>query len=443
MATLQYKTRGMSNPKGKPRVYFCAHPADFSVYFEEIATQILTFHDCAIWYADPKEPRDAAFLGDLEQMALLVMPVTEKLLTTENHALDVEFRHAVRHHIPVLPLMQEPGLDSLFNEQCGNLQYLDKNVRDLTAISYQEKLNSFLNATILDDETIKKVQAAFDAYIFLSYRKKDRKYAQELMRLIHKNAFCRDVAIWYDEFLTPGENFNDAIRDAFEKSELFVMAVTPSMLEKSVDKTGKQQENYIVQTEYPMAKGSGKPILPVEMQTTDRSLLAKKYANIPACTDPRKGDALAKALQTALKSVALRRHSGSAEHDFFIGLAYLKGIDVEVDYDKAVPLIESAAENGVVEAAEMLVRMHGEGMGVPRSVERMAYWQNKLILLRQKRFDRKPTQEEGLLLLADIQAQLDFHEATGNWEQRITMVKLLLTTAGQVSDKTPCVEVLR
>ena len=52
-----------------------------------------------------------------------------------------------------------------------------------------------------------KIRAAFDAYIFLSYRKKDRAYAQELMHLIHKNRFCKDIAIWYDEFLTPGESF--------------------------------------------------------------------------------------------------------------------------------------------------------------------------------------------------------------------------------------------
>ena len=41
---------------------------------------------------------------------------------------------------------------------------------------------------------------AFDAYIFLSYRKKDRRYANELMRLIHNNPECRDIAIWFDEF---------------------------------------------------------------------------------------------------------------------------------------------------------------------------------------------------------------------------------------------------
>jgi hypothetical protein len=147
------------------------------------------------------------------------MPVTTKLLTTENAALDAEFRFAIERHIPVLPLMQEGGLDELFSQKCGDLQYLDKakSARDLTEIPYEEKLKNYLESVLVSDEMAEKIRAAFDAYVFLSYRKKDRKYAQELMRLIHKNDFCRDIAIWYDEFLTPGENFNESIREALKK----------------------------------------------------------------------------------------------------------------------------------------------------------------------------------------------------------------------------------
>lgn len=92
------------------------------------------------------------------------------------------------------------------------------------------------------------------------------------MRLIHKNKFCRDIAIWYDEFLKPGENFNDSIKEALQKSNLFVLAVTPNLVNET---------NYIMTTEYPMAQQEGKPILPVELVTTDHKELAEKYEGIP------------------------------------------------------------------------------------------------------------------------------------------------------------------
>lgn len=41
MAKSRYKTRGMSSPQGKPRAYFCCHPADFQTYFETVSNEVL------------------------------------------------------------------------------------------------------------------------------------------------------------------------------------------------------------------------------------------------------------------------------------------------------------------------------------------------------------------------------------------------------------------
>ena len=43
MANIVFKTRGNSNPQGKSRVYFCAHPKDYGVFFEEISEDILKY----------------------------------------------------------------------------------------------------------------------------------------------------------------------------------------------------------------------------------------------------------------------------------------------------------------------------------------------------------------------------------------------------------------
>ena len=61
--------------------------------------------------------------------------------------------------------------------------------------------------------------------------------------------FCRDIAIWYDEFLIPGENFNDSIAAALEQSSLFALAVTPNLV---------NEPNYVMSIEYPMAKEAQK-----------------------------------------------------------------------------------------------------------------------------------------------------------------------------------------
>ena len=368
---MQYKTRGNSSPQGKPRVYFCCHPDDFAPYFDEICAQLFRWSDCAVWYSSASEPEPDAAERELTlgQMQLFVMPVTTRLLRTPNTAMDVEFPFAAAHHIPVLPLVEEPGLDALFSIRFGSLQYLEPHTVDDTAISFDERLKKFLNSVLLGDEVASRVRAAFDAYIFLSYRKKDRAFAQRLMRLIHAIPACRDLAIWYDEYLTPGEDFNDAIAAALQKSEIFTLVVTPNLI---------SEDNYVRSTEYPMALAAQKTILPVEMRPTDSTELCKQYAALPACLPGvGGGDFDTRVLQT-VRTMALQARDDSPEHDYLIGLAYLDGIDVEVDRDRARELIHSAAERELPEAMGTLIDMYGEGVGVARDYEKKLYWCKRL-----------------------------------------------------------------
>lgn len=386
---LLYKTRGNATPQGKPRVYFTGHPEDLSPYFDEITDDILKIQNCAIYYdAEPAADYDRdELLRELEQMQLLVIPVTSRFLFRRSRALEVEFPFAMECHIPVLPLIEESGLEEQFNRICGDLQMLDKNKRDDTALPYQEKLEKFLTSVLVGDKLAEKVRAAFDAYVFLSYRKKDRRYAQELMRLIHKNEFCRDIAIWYDEFLTPGENFNEAIATALEKCGLFALAVTPSVVEEN---------NYVMTVEYPEAVKSGKHILPVELAPTDKEALRTCFQGLPPCTDAHDEGALSGALLEAVRKLAIRENDGSPEHNFFIGLAYLNGIDVEVDRGRALSLISGAAEEGLPEAMEKLVSMYRGGDGVERDYREAIRWQERLTGYWQKRFEESQTEADGL-----------------------------------------------
>lgn len=393
MANLKYKTRVNSDPKGKPRLYFCCSFEDFDKYFESVSDEILSKQNCTIWYTDEEIVRDEDFFADLKQMQLFVMPVTTSLLCTENEALNTEFKFAIENHIPVLPLMQESGLEELFNKKCGDLQFLDKNNTDTTAISYDEKLKKYLESVLIGDELAEKIRAAFDAYVFMSYRKKDRRYAQELMRLIHKNEFCRDIAIWYDEFLTPGENFNDSIKEALQKSGLFVLTVTPNLI---------NEPNYIMTTEYPMARQEGKPILPAELVPTDREQLSEKYEDIPNPADAHNESELSEALLDSIKKMAIKENDKSPEHNYFIGLAYLGGVDVEVDYERAVALITNAAESGLIEAADKLYDMYLNGCGVERNYESATKWFSKKIDLLREAVDENECQENYKELISEM-----------------------------------------
>ena len=147
MSQLAYFTRGNTSPQGKPRVYFCCHPDDQDVFLKSTVKELLSHADCSVWY----NPEPSALLSaqerreresDLAQMQLFVLTVTARLLTSPSPALEWEFPFALKQHIPVLPILQEPGLETLFNKKCGNLQCLVPNQTDPTALPYKERLGN-------------------------------------------------------------------------------------------------------------------------------------------------------------------------------------------------------------------------------------------------------------------------------------------------------------
>ena len=93
MERLGYKTRGMSNPQGKQRVYFTCHPADFEIYFEKISEEILKLQNCAIWYDEfliPGENFNEAIEVALKKSGLFALAVTPNLVNEENYVMSTE-----------------------------------------------------------------------------------------------------------------------------------------------------------------------------------------------------------------------------------------------------------------------------------------------------------------------------------------------------------------
>ena len=411
---IKYVTRGGTSPHGKPRVFFTSHPDDFALCFEKLSGDILDLENCAVYYDDKHLSEDLS-LDELSEMQLFLIPVTRKFLYSDNYARQKIFKYATENNKPVLPVIMENGIFNDFNSICGGLQTVNYLSTDNTEKPYKERLKEFLNAVLIGDELQDKIREAFDTYIFLSYRKKDRAFAQQLMKLIHKNDFCRDIAIWYDEFLVPGESFNDAIAQALEKSPLFALVVTPSLLEKN----NEGKNNYVMETEYPMARKANKRVMPFEMTDTDHSKLEKDFPGIngDSCIDSNEDEKVRKSLLDALHSIALEPGKKDAVHDFFIGLAYLGGIDVEIDHDIAVRLIKSAADSGLVEAVSKLVYMYRYGEGVKRDYDEAIEYQKKKCTLLKDLYRKNPCGDAARDYIISLQDLGDYYLELKKYDQ--------------------------
>lgn len=409
MTTLNYLTKEKSSPQGKPRVYFTCHPNDFEGCFTRICNDIFKTHNCAIYYPDDLNLgiNDPDYDIDLGSMNLFVIPVTHDLLSTPNRAMDEDFPFAKKMHIPILPILLEKGLDELYShpDRFGELQYLNPNSEDTTEIAYADKLKRYLESVLISDETAARVRAAFDAYIFLSYRKKDRRYANELMRIIHSSPECRDIAIWFDEFLTPGESFKENINKILNDSKLFTLLVTPNLLEEPDGKP-----NFVMGNEFPAARDTGMEIIPTEMVYTDHNLLREKFGGIPDCLDINDETSRARLLDT-ISRYAKKENSHEPGHNFLIGLAYLSGIDVEINRERALELISGAAKAGLPEAMVRLISMYTDGDGVSPDHNEVLNWSGRLA----DHYFMRIFDEHGKLSKADMLFELFSHYRNAYW----------------------------
>lgn len=384
MAIIKVKTKNKRDIERKPRIFFSCHPNDFQQYFGVICEHIFKTHDCAIYYtenmSDTIAEEDKA--TDLGRNNLLVIPISYNLLTTPNRAMDEDFPYAVKEHIPVLPIMMESNLDELYSSplRFGELQYLNPLSADSTEIAYEEKLKKHLDSVLISDENAKRVRAAFDAYIFLSYRKKDRGYANELMRIIHGIPEYRNIAIWFDEFLTPGESFIKNIEQVLNACKLFALLVTPRLLERIIDENGNERDNYVMGVELPAAQklkaNKNIDIIAVEMENTDHNALAA--AGIVNCITPSNKDTFTSHLVSYISRFGIIPKHDDPTRNYLIGLAYLDGIDIEVDRNRGYRLIKEAADQSYPEAMAKLVSMYTDGVGVSRNTSSALEWSKKL-----------------------------------------------------------------
>lgn len=418
MAELSVRTRENGNPQGRPNVYLAIQPEDMQEYFEAVCSELLTANDCAIYYCNSPHTNsieDEEFFQKLQHMSLIVVPVTKTLLSHFPHVLELEISFAQKNNISILPLIREPGVEKRFNELFDDLHCLHSYNTHPDFPDYPGRLSNYLQAVFMNDFEKEEIKKYFSSRIFLSYRRQDHSYAQQLMRIIHQQPQYQDVAIWYDKFLIPGENFNDTIKEEIAQSDLFVMVVTPNIL---------KNDNYVMKHEYPEALKAQKPIVAVEMVHTNHNNLRRYFSEITENVDICDVSALVGALDKYLPTIKKAEYCNS--HDYYIGLAYLYGFMVENDSTKAVSFITSSAENGYKEAIHRLAYMYLTGNGVPRDTDRALIWSRRYVdILKQ---EAKENPDIAPISLAYAQKQLGDIYRESNLQQALVAYEAYVRT---------------
>ena len=394
---LKYNTVGKMRPQGKPRIYFTCHPADFREYGDAIMDSIIKAdNNVAVWYHDPiTEDYDGEDLTeDLSLMQLMVVYVTKNFLYTDDPARTFEFEFARKNNIPVLPIIDDQEAVMDFYRICGNIDFISRKLNPDDRAPYLTELRGYLNRVIAGSDLSDKIKDQFPCTIFLSYRKKDRGCAMKVMNTLHSVESLRDAGIWFDDFLIPGEDYNDAILDEIKDCDLFLLVVTPSLNEEG---------NYVMTEEYQAALREGKKIIPIMTTDTDLDELRANYSGIADPIPVEDKEEIARVLTETLGPLTEKGKRSDPEYTYLKGLAYYMGVGAEINRSIGIELIIKAAVMGWEEAYRKVISIYTLGDGIPADRDMALEWQARYQDWLEALIAKDKSEENYLKLCANLQ----------------------------------------
>ncbi len=339
----------------KKRIYIAGAPGSGAL-LKGLAKSILGVCDCECYIdigGDESDPSDRSV--QIEQMDLAVFAVTKAFLTAHCPGREFDLVCAREKNIPILPILCEAGLETLFSRVCGHYHLLDARKEEF---SYE--LSEYLTSRFDDYIRLAEEKDPVRYRAFLSYRKKDRSEAVKLLGMIQSYPVCLDTAVWFDDFLTKGENYDRNIDAALRGADFVLLAVTPSVLEASGG-----APNYVESIEYPHAQAYGKPIIAVEMQPVDRREFARRFPKAVLVSPRELGNVLGQLYGRPCTAPPVI----DAETACNLGKLYLKGERVYKNPGLGCRLLQEASRHGSWEADWRLAKICAEGIIADRDYD--------------------------------------------------------------------------
>ncbi|MCL2684764.1 MAG: toll/interleukin-1 receptor domain-containing protein, partial [Synergistaceae bacterium] len=372
------RARGTEIPRRTQRIFLCCDVGNCGER-ETLVADILSQDagvDCVLTYLpDSGGAADgAALLNELQQSQAMVLLVSRELLASlEGARPPLAYTLAREHGVPVLPVAVDDKLFPAFTKLAGAVHGIS-----FTDAEYRGKLRQQLETFLASETLIAEItEKAFIANLFLSYRKKDLTEARKFMESFHDISGFEPIAVWYDNFLTAGRIFDDEIRESIQKSDAFVLLVTPNLQEPG---------NYVLTEEYPYAiQTAHKSVIAVEAVPTDR---AKFRMCFPAVDALAALDEQEPAFRKVLPEHVFEEERGP-ERDYLLGMAFLKGILVERQPDRAIRLLALAAgetSGSSLRAAEQLASIYELGIGGNVDYAQALQWRTRCLEISRSIF---------------------------------------------------------
>lgn len=374
-------------PNNNRNILILSHPQQTTYYLSQLKDYIWKqFTNITIWQTNLVIDDWNQLLKEVEQMDAVICFVTELLVSTRNEIGDILLPIIIERKYPLLPLVASEELEQIFDKRYGHIHFVK--CRGKYLMGY-DAIDAFLKRLPLCEEkrnswfeiSQREIEYFSQSY-FLSYRKVDGKYIEELQYKIHSEPALIDTQLWYDSYLSFGENYDQNLAAVIEKSSAVILIITPHLLEP---------DNYVSRIEIPFAKECGKIVIGIMLEETDLKAIWDMYG-INKIYKLEEWDSFTDILLDA--GVPIPKVDSYSAHLYGLAVAYMDGEYVECNMRIACELLYQAIQIKHFAAYEKLIEIKSGEYEVNR--------------MRQKDF------EMSFPLLADYQKKIKANSNFGD-----------------------------
>ena len=389
-----YSQVGFNKPireKSSLRVYISYHPDDFSLV-KTVADMILKKHNCTVYFFDYQQYqsfKEETLKDLLSEMHLVIFLVTPNYLNNPGNSFDNEYPFFKDEMFPMLPILCDPSLLSKYESVFGDIQCI-RWIDNIEA-RLNEEFETLISVNQMDKSYQFDLNDVFKKRLFLSYRRVDKAHALKVIKQIHSDPHNQDIAIWYDDFLIPGLDYDVNILDEIKEADLCIFLITPHILEG---------DNYVKTIEYVKAREINKIILPLVIEDTDYALLKEQFPGIGV---PAGLVEVSDHLKDFYQKQTI--YDEDPETIFQVGVAYLQGAGVEHNTEIALKLLEAAAKKSN-KVKRFLAEMYLSGKRVVKDFKK--YLEISLDLIYNSlNYDYEKLNEDDQFFLGSIPSIID------------------------------------
>lgn len=331
-------------------VLIICHPKQIPYYLSQVKDFIWErFTNITIWQTKSEIGDRNQFLKEVDQMDAVICIITDSLVSTSNKLGDDLLAAVIEKKYPFLPIVYGENMKQIVGQKYGHIHFakckekkkirfdvIEKFIKELS--SSDKKRNQWFEYSHKDIKY-------FSQSYFISYRKVDGKYIDYLQHRIHEETSLVDTQLWYDSYLTPGEDFDENLKKNIKKSSAVILVITPHLLEPN---------NYVLRIEIPFAKQCGKPVIGILMEETDLMAIRDLYG-VKKIYKLEEWASFTDILSDA--GIPSPDVNFYPRHLYKLATAYIDGNDVECNMKIACELLYQAIHYKYLAAYEKLIEI--------------------------------------------------------------------------------------